>query len=458
MTSFLKFLPEVQNAVSSFRLHDELIKPTYVNQLFQTKKINRFCLDTVFGSRDVNFTHVLQALGVNMALVPPGWAKMTLHSTLRDEGNRNSNVFNMVYVGRNSCALAVNVIALVLAAPFFQTDNIMILHQLQQRHVTTRAIEFAMARQVPRVYWPSGPIPTLQLDHHGKWVNVRMDREEAADFCPVFFDRTVNVEWYGMQPRMKSKVSPMVPFYEEESAVCASIVGLVKRMVDGVNLGNQSVQIEDYEEVIGNFKGGDAPPCYFEVRQDLRNHYIFMNPSGDFFLVRMEMQEGRLDAVWVHLQLVERQYGLATVDVSPPVSFSAGSLHDKLNEVNAYPYPRIIAERLVSLHATVRSNYEGLSSGRPTSDFGIIRKNEEGRWLDDEGYYSVEVKDTDTDQRFRVKISVANVSAVLVSELHKMVLPFVYVPNSRGLFFLPTREAEGMVFVYNIPSDVVTVC
>eukprot|EP00960_Hanusia_phi_P020330 600002-Hanusia_phi.AAC.4 len=458
MQRFLMMIPEVQNSFSSFRLRRELLTPQLMCQLFNAKKINRFCLDTIFKSEEVKFITVLQALGVSQALIPPGWCKMSLHSELRDEGNRNSNVFNLVNVGRGGCVLAVNMIALVLIAPLFQADQVNILHQLQQKHTTVKTIEFAMARSVPRAYWPSGPVPVVQLDHMGHWIHLRMANEARSGFTPTFFDRALDVEWHGLTPQIKGKFSPLHPFYGEESAVCGNMIGMVKRMADGIRLTDAPVTIQDYHQALVNLGGQDAPPCYVNLNEDLDNFYVFMTPRKDFVLVRFEVRSKRMDAHVHHLKLVEKEGGPSQVEPHRSWWIAAHSLPEALEELSAYPYPRVISERLVMVDGDAREYYEGLEDGRLVSNFGVVRRGPQGRWLDEEGYYSVEVKDGQSDDRFLVRVSVANVHMVLVGELQKMVLPFQYMPADDVFLPIGGDDEDGLVYVYNLPSDGVSLC
>ncbi|EKX33273.1 hypothetical protein GUITHDRAFT_148025 [Guillardia theta CCMP2712] len=442
MRNFIVMIPEFQNAFSSFRMHKDAITPTLLNQLFNMKKINRECLDMLFGIDKLKFTRILEALGVNMSLVPLCWKNMSLHSALRDEGNRNSNVFNLVYVGKNSCVLTVNMIALVVLSPFFQPDNINILHQLQQRHTTCKAVQMAMVQRVPRAYWPMGSFPVMQVDHHGKWLRFAMPAAEKVPYHVSLFPRDDSIDWCHKVPKLNGSTSQLYPFYEEETAVCGSVVGMVKRMKDGMSLSDESTHIDDYFEVIRNM-GEEVTHSFFNLDSDSKERYIFYN-GGQWILVLLG---GSKDATVSVFDEDETGENLILME---DITTSVSGLHGVLMGLHAVPFPRIFTERLVYGGQGYRGYFRGLQESDCISDFGVVRRNSEGTWLDSEGVYSVEFYDAVSGGPRIASVSVLHIAKVLVGELQRMVVSFDSFP--KGKLFLPSREEDGLLYVYNYPS------
>ena len=443
-------LPEVQNAFSSFRLRREMLSPELLQMLFGAKRLNRACMDTIFGREGFKFVELLQALGVPAELVPAGWKKMSLHSALRDEGNRNSNIFNLVYVGRTSCVLTVNVIALVLLAPLFQTENHNILHQLQQKHTTCKAVEFAITRKVPRAYWPRGALPVLQVDHLGKWISFRLPEEEALPPHRWLFPRIHDIEWHGVQPRMKGNASTITPFFEEETAVCGSMVGMAKRMREGMELTDDPIPFFDYLQMIDNFRT-EGPDFFMQLDYDAFNLYVLVTPEGQYVLCKI-IDDGA-PQVDIHLFNVNQDFRMERADV---IRIPLSNMHTALMRMRAYPYPRIFCRRLVFAGGRYRDRYEGLEGRESIAAFGVILAPPGEMILGYDGTYTVELYDLERDEPFTAKLYVCNLHHVLVGELQRMILPASLLPRDK--IFLPTHDEDGLVYVHHVPAERPSVC
>jgi len=442
MRNFIVMIPELQNAFSSFRMHKDAITPALLSQLFNMKKINRGCLEMLFGIDKLRFTKILEALGVNMSLVPLCWKNMSLHSILRDEGNRNSNVFNLVYVGKNSCVLAVNMIAMVVLSPFFQPDNINLLHQLQQRHTTCKALQMAMVQRVPRAYWPMGSFPVMQVDHHGKWLRFGMPAVEKVPYHKSLFARDDSIDWCHKVPKLSGGMSHLYPFYEEETAVCGSVVGMVKRMKDGMSLSDESTHIKDYFEVVGNM-GEEITHTFFNLDNDTKERYIFYN-GAQWILVLLGAEKCVLVSVFDEDEEGEN------LNLTEDITILTDGLHSVLMGLHAVPFPRVFTERLVYGGQRFRGHYRGIPESCCISDFGVLRRNSEGRWLDSQGFYTVEFHDSTSDRPCSGTVSVHRIGDVLVGELQRMVMSFDCFP--KGKLFLPNREEDGLLYVYHYPA------
>lgn len=451
MQNFLLMIPEVQNAFYSFRLRRELLNPSLLQYLFGNKKLNRGFLDTIFSREGVRFVDLLEALGVSRDLIPIGWKRMNLHSALRDEGNKNSNVFNLVNVGKRSCVLSVNIIAIVLFAPLFDTENLNILHQLQQKHITGKAVEFTIARRIPRSYWPMGSLPVLQVDHLGKWVKVKLPEETQVPFSRRLFPRVNDIEWYGTTPKMKGKVSTIFPFYEEDIAVCGSMVGMAKRMKEGMDITDEPITMSDYLLMISNF-ADEGPLMLMNMDFDSFNLYPFVVPSGEYVVCNV-IDDGEKKAD-IYLYSVDEDDN--TMQKKDFVRVPLGNVHTSLMRMHAYPYPRVCSKRFVYVSGKYRHYYPDLEDNMMVSQFGLLLIDDEKMSLDYAGTYRVQVYDVEHDKEVIIKLFICNLHCVLVGEMQRMILPGNHLPQDD--MFLPSTERDGMVYVYNYPAEETSVC
>lgn len=448
---FLIHMPEVQHAMASFRLRKELMTPDLFYHLFNSKKMNRRCLNEVFDEKNIKLSEVLVKLGIDPTTIPSSWQNVNLFNSQNDEANRNSNVFNMVIAGQN-CALTVNIISLLLIAPMFRGDNVNILHQLQQKHTIAEVVKTSMEMRIPRTYWPVDKIPTLQVDHMGEWVNFNMQScRSQPQLSKQFFKRINDVVWNGTVPKLNSMKSTMKPFFLEELYCCGHYVNVCKRKVDGMELSDNPVTCDDYFNLMEI--NNDAFPFSFPK----------FTGNGRYIFTRIKL--------WCIVDILNDHFDMHIYKVSEEEelelkSHLKGSLQDLFRliyKMKVVPFPMINHKRLVYSHPGVHGLYrdfrDEIDGGKPI-DFGTLVQHEDGSWCSREGNYLVEVKYLDEDDEenegrgYRFEIGLHHIHKVLVAELTPIYVKFDTFPDNLGASSIAYFKDLTALPRFHLPQEV----
>lgn len=423
LQKFIIMLPEIQNSFKSFCLRRDLVTADLLCHLFSAKKIDRRCLGVIFQNEDLHFVDVLGALGVDPTLIPRNWATLSLHNTLRDEGNNNSNVFNMVQVGTNGCCLAVNMMALVLLGPLFH-HNRNILHLLQQKETACNLLEQAFVHRIPRAYWPNDTFSVVQVNHTGKWVSHRLPRDSGL----TYFSRVTDLHWNGHSPMLRTRGSCMLPFCLEEVSVCGPLLGLVRRMRDGMNLRDEPFTFACYMAVVS--KTRDMGPWIFSTLSSEGQPYVFTS-GKEWFILSFE---GSDHCRWRSFDVVVGRMKLARDEL-----YERGDIQTVIMQHKAFPVPLAFKERMVHTSHRFLGFYEG---GRDFCDFGKVKEFDA-----ETGTYLIEAYLRGTYEVTGARVHMHLISEVLLPDLFCMGILFDSIPDMG--FFQPT-EGTSLVRVYNV--------
>lgn len=419
---FIVQLPEMQHAIGSFRLRKELLSPELLHQLLNSRKMNRRCLNDIFGDNDIKLPDVLIRLGVDPRAVPGSWQSMSLHNVKNDEANRNSNVFNMVVAGQN-CCLSVNLLALLLNGPIFRNDHVNIMHQLQQKNTVTEMVRTTMEMRVPQVYWPHSKVPTVQVDHMGEWVSFNMAGPRALpQLSRRFFRRINDILWNGTLPVLRSKRSSMAPFFLEEIHVCSDYVELCKKMIDGIECTDNTVHCKDYFHLMRI--NDSAFPFYFPT----------FPHNGRYLMVRCML--------WCILDVMEASFNMHIFQVRngrmTAVTSKSGTFHDLYRLVGmmkVVPFPLVQHPRLVFFCDRYLAHFEDISENTSGySDFAVLVPHEDGSWCSREGFYAVEAARAGPTGMQRFLIRMDRLHEVLVPEMHCIYVRFDFFEDELGDF------------------------
>jgi len=423
---FLMQLPEIQHALGSFRLRKELLSPELFHQLFNSRKMNRKCLNDVFMDNDIHISEILMKLGVDPRIIPSSWQNLSLQNLNNDEANKNSNVFNMVVVGQN-CCLSVNFFALILNGPIFKNDNINFMHQLQQKNTITEMVKTTLEMRVPRIYWPKSKVPTIQVDHMGEWASFNMSNSNNyPHLSQKYFKRMNDIIWNGSIPAMGAKKSKMNPFFLEEIYVCGDYIDLCKKMIDGIEHTDNSFHCKEY----------------FNFVRINDNEFPFQFPNlpynGRYIMIRWKLWS-ILDVFDDSFNIYIFQYDEDADTMDFKVS-KGGNFHDLnrlLYMMKMVPFPIINHTRLVFFHDKFVDHYYDFNQieGFRFADFAVLVQHEDQSWCNTDGFYLVEVTAFDSEgekTQCQYKIRMDHLHHVLVPELHTIYVKYDYFQEELG--------------------------
>eukprot|EP00960_Hanusia_phi_P077566 768712-Hanusia_phi.AAC.7 len=419
LKSFILSLPEIQNAQSSFRLRSQFLTHDMFCLLFNTKILDRSILDEVFGGRNIKITDILVSIGVEPRTIPQCWNNMSLYNVKKDEGNKNANVFNMILAGQ-SCALSVNLIALLLVAPMLDMNNVEILHQLEQKNTITNVVKLAMEMRVPRIYWPSHDIPTLQVDGMGRWVEFNMQgcSKKLSKTC---FNRINDILWNNMVPSLATMKSFMKPFFLEEIHVCSYYVNICKKKIDGMDVSDKIFTCDEYFDMISI--NSDQFPFQFPR----------LTGDGDYSFIRIGLWclvsiKGDQFTARVFRELVDEESDEELFTMVEIMSGSLDKLYSLIYMMQLVPFPLINHTRLVYCHSRVKKyySYQRDEDFEFCDDFGVLVQHDDGSWCNEEGSYLVQYTFQDDLglHKKNIEIGLNKLHRVLVPELGTIYVNF----------------------------------